>query len=320
MPDAADQRGDGADHGRLVVDHQDAQRRLGAHPVASRNAVTNWLPPAGLSSIHSRPSMAPTSRRAAKRPTPVPGASVSFEPDEWLEDALAHLRRHPRAVVADRDAHLAVGRPVGHHDLRAGRRVLRRVLEQQLEHLRQARRIAECHAAAGCVALEPMAAQQRCQAGQHLVDDRPDIEALDLDRQKPIRADRLQDRVDQVVEPEHLAGCRVVPAGHLIGSGGIRRLGQQVEVGADDGQRRAQLVGDDRDQLRPRLVDAAQAVELRLRLQVQAATLDDPGKQRRDRRQPPDLGVVEVAARLGLDVEDADDAIARPPAAPPGWT
>ena len=145
--------------------------------------------------------MAPTSRRAAKRPTPVPGASVSVQPDEWLEDALTHLRRHPRAVVADCHAHFAVGRPVGHHDLRAGRRVLRRVLEQQLEHLRQPRRIAECHAAAGCIALEPMATQQRCQSGQHLVDNRPNVEAPDLDREQSIGADRLQDRVDQVVEP-----------------------------------------------------------------------------------------------------------------------
>ncbi len=78
MPDAADQRGDGTDHGRLVVDDQDAERRIGAHPVASGRAVTNWLPPAGLSSIQRRPSMAPTRRRAAKRPTPAPGASVSF--------------------------------------------------------------------------------------------------------------------------------------------------------------------------------------------------------------------------------------------------
>ena len=100
-----------------------------------------------------------------------------------------------------------------------------------------------------------------------------------------------------------------MPAGHLIGSCRIRGLGQQVKVGAYDSQRRAQLVGDDRDQLRPRLVDAAQAVELRLRLQVKAATVDDPGEQRRDRRQPPDLGVVEVTVCLGLDVEDADHAI-----------
>ena len=31
VADAADQRGHGADHGRLIVDDQDAQRRLGAH-------------------------------------------------------------------------------------------------------------------------------------------------------------------------------------------------------------------------------------------------------------------------------------------------
>jgi hypothetical protein len=43
-------------------------------------------------------------------------------------------------------------------------------------------------------------------------------------------------------------------------------------------------VGDDGDDLGPRMVDAPQAVELRLRLEVLPAPLDQPGQQPGDRR------------------------------------
>ena len=43
-------------------------------------------------------------------------------------------------------------------------------------------------------------------------------------------------------------------------------VGEQVDVGADDRERRPELVGDDREQLGARRVELAQPVELRLGL------------------------------------------------------
>ena len=309
VADAADERRDGADHGRLVVDDEDPQAHRGRAPPAS--AVTNWLPPAGLSSIHSRPPMAATSRRAANRPTPVPGlVGPGVEPDERLEDALAHRWRDARSVVADRDVNLAVGAPVGDDDLRARRRVLGGVLEQQLQHLGQAGRIAQRGPAVARRSARADAAAGAARAGSA-----PRRSTMPTsNRRCSTVSSRSARTVSRMVSTRSFrrsswpvaASCQVAD----LVAASLRRLGQQVEVGADHRQRCAQLVRDDRDQLGARLVDAAQAVELRLRLEVQPAPLDDAGQERGDRRQAPDLGRVEVAARLGLHVQDADDAVA----------
>ena len=62
-----------------------------------------------------------------------------------------------------------------------------------------------------------------------------------------------------------------------------RVVGEELRVGPDDGQRRPQLVGDERDQLAAGLVDLAELLEPRLGLGLLAALLDDPGEEVGDR-------------------------------------
>ena len=126
-------------------------------------------------------------------------------------------------------------------------------------------------------------------------------------------ADRGEDRVDQPVEPLDLLERRPVPGGPRLAPRQVARfaaaqrrlLGEQVGVGADDRERRPQLVGDERDQLAARLVDRLERLDPRLGLGLLAALLDDPGQQVGDRPELGDVVVVEVARLLGLDVEDA---------------
>ena len=88
-----------------------------------------------------------------------------------------------------------------------------------------------------------------------------------------------------------------------------RFLRQQVGVGADHRERRAQLVGHEGDQLAPRLVDAPGARRRAPRPRLLAALLDDAGQQVGDRAKLGDVAGREVARLLGLDVEDADDLV-----------
>ena len=68
-----------------------------------------------------------------------------------------------------------------------------------------------------------------------------------------------------------------------------RLLGEQVGVGADDRERRPQLVGDEGDQLAARLVDGLERLDPRLGLGLLAALLDDPGQQVGDRAELGDV-------------------------------
>ena len=86
-------------------------------------------------------------------------------------------------------------------------------------------------------------------------------------------------------------------------------LREQVGVGADDREGRAQLVRDERDQLGAGLVERLELTDLRLGLLLQAALLDDAGKDVGDGRELGDVGLGEVASPLGLHVEHADDRV-----------
>ena len=132
-----------------------------------------------------------------------------------------------------------------------------------------------------------MLTQQRSEPRQHLVDDGADGERPHLDGQEAVGAHGVEDRGHQLVEAFDLPDGGGVPAVGLGCLGGC--LGEEVEVGAYHCQRRAQLVRHDRDELGPRLVEAAQAVELRLGLELEAPALDHAGEQLGDRRQAFDL-------------------------------
>ena len=93
-----------------------------------------------------------------------------------------------------------------------------------------------------------------------------------------------EDRVDRLVEPLDLLERRAAP---MCRVGGLRidcvapsrRAAEQLDVCPDDGQRRSQRVGHDRDQVGACLVDGAQALDLRLCLALQPVALDDAGQQ-----------------------------------------
>ena len=79
-------------------------------------------------------------------------------------------------------------------------------------------------------------------------------------------ADRGEDRVDEAVQPLDLLDRAQMPRCCAArGGAGVARLaslerrlvGQEVGVRADDGERRAELVGDERDELVARPVQGA---------------------------------------------------------------
>ena len=151
--------------------------------------------------------------------------------------------------------------------------------------------------------------QQQRERADGLVDVGHDVERLAPQPGQPLAADRRQDGVHQPVQPRHLVdGARPPALGHLRRRAGLirsRGVGQQVDIRTNDRERRPQLVGDDREQLRSGRVQLREPVELGLRLGLHAALLHDPGQERRDRCQELDLLGREVARRGGLDVEHA---------------
>ena len=90
-----------------------------------------------------------------------------------------------------------------------------------------------------------------------------------------------------MVEARHLVEGGRLPLGRRSRLGSApdarRRLTEEIEVGADDGQRRPQLVGDDGQQLGPGGVERRQLDEPALDLGLETTLLDDPGEQRADR-------------------------------------
>ena len=129
--------------------------------------------------------------------------------------------------------------------------------------------------------------------------------------------DRCEDGVDEAVEPlDLLERARVPPraagAPLRVARRAVRErrlVREQVRVGAHDRERRAQLVGHERDELRPGPIERDELLDLRLGLGLEAALLDDAREQVRDRGQLRDVRVAELAVRLGLDVEHADDLV-----------
>ena len=88
-----------------------------------------------------------------------------------------------------------------------------------------------------------------------------------------------------------------------------RRVREEVDVGPDHGQRGSQLVGDEREELRPRLVELLERLQLALLLALETALLDDPREEGRDRHEERDLARGEPARLDRLHVEDADDEV-----------
>ena len=154
----------------------------------------------------------------------------------------------------------------------------------------------------------------RRQLAHRLVDHGRQVERDDRPGVGRQHAQRGEDRVDRLVKPLDLLQRRAFPV-RGVGCLGVDRVApargtaEQLDIRAHDGQRRAQRVGHDRDQVGARLIDRAQAVELRLRLALQSVALDDAGEERRERLEERDVTPGELAPALGLDVEHADDLV-----------
>ena len=193
-------------------------------------------------------------------------------------------------------------------DGRLGRRVLDRVLDEVLEDLAESRRVGQGVEAR---TLGPISTRWRSRIGRSeaTTSSTSALEVDRRDRRRPLGhdPDRGQDRVDEPVQPLDLLERGPVPGGPRLAPGEVARfaaaqrrlVGEQVGVGADDRERRPQLVGDQRDQLAARLVDRLERLDPRLGLGLLAALLDDPGQQVGDR---PELGDVVVAEVRGCSV------------------
>ena len=181
----------------------------------------------------------------------------------------------------------------------ADRRVLRFVLEQLLEDLAEARLVADRgHRLVRAIPADRVRAEEEPQRLDRLVDRLDRVERRARQPGQALATDRRQDRIHEPVEPPELVdGAR---RRHSAASGfgrlGGGRLVQQVDVDADDRQRRPQLVGDDAQELGPRRIERGQLGQPRLDLGRQPALLDDPREQRGDRPEEGDLARPRTAA------------------------
>ena len=159
--------------------------------------------------------------------------------------------------------------------------------------------------------------EDRPERGEDFVHQQAHIDRRDRGRPLGHDSHRGQDRVHQPVEPLDLLERRPMPRGARLAARQVARLaaaqrrlvGKQVGIGADDGQRRAQLMGHEGDQLAARLIDRLERLDPRLGLRLLTALLDDPGEQVRDRAELRHVLVAERPPPLGLDIEDADDLV-----------
>ena len=142
-----------------------------------------------------------------------------------------------------------------------------------------------------------MAEERRSSAGD-LGDDLADVGRLDDRGGRPgtIRTDA---RIESTSRSSRsiCSSVGAMPARALGAPGRVARLaalerrvvGEQLRVGADDRERRPELVGDERDELAAGLVDPPELGDARLGLALLAALLDDPGEQVGDRAELGDV-------------------------------
>ena len=106
-------------------------------------------------------------------------------------------------------------------------------------------------------------------------------------------------------------GLALRPAVGIAGASALERrlLREQVGVRPDDRERRPELVRHERDKLGTSPIEGSQLLGLGLGLALQPDPLDEPGEDVGDRSELVRVGRAERPRSLGLDVEDADDAV-----------
>ena len=161
-----------------------------------------------------------------------------------------------------------------------------------------------------------MPGEQRRQLRRGLLDHLADVRRLELRGRLGADAHGSENRVDQPVQALHLLHRRAVPAGPALApirSRDLRPSSGGSSAGGpcrrDDRERRPQLMGHERDQLGPGVVDLLQLRRSLLGLALHPALLDDAAQEVGDRAEVGHVGRREVPRLLGLDVEHADRSV-----------
>ena len=138
-------------------------------------------------------------------------------------------------------------------------------------------------------------------------DRRAEVEARASERQLgPVGSDAREDPVDELIEPLDLRG--------RFGHRHLRRavlLAEKVEVPADHRERRAQVVGHHRDEVRARALELAQALG-RLQLErVQRRLVDRERGLVRERADEAHLFVEKLGVVRDLEHDRAEEPLVR---------
>ena len=233
------------------------------------------------------------------QPDAGPAGGVRVAPGVGLEDPLAPLRRGcpgPRRVTPSRTTPSTSAQSIV--IVVSGGRVLDRVLDEVLEDLAEARRVGQ--------GVEPDARHGRRRGGGRAIgrseattSSTSAPTSTGVTAAGPSGTTRTDARIESTRRSSRSICSSVAPCQAARGLAPVevarfaarerRLLGEQVGVGADDRERRPQLVGDEGDQLAAGLVDRLERLDPRLGLGLLAALLDDPGEQVGDR---PELGDV----------------------------
>ena len=152
-----------------------------------------------------------------------------------------------------------------------------------------------------------MAAEDRPERGQDPVDDRREIDRLEAGRllaQDP-QAGRIESTVGSSRSTWRSASSSQWPRLAEAGLADLRT--EQLEVGANDRERRPERVGDDRDQVGAGLVDGAEAVDLGLGLRWRRPFSTRPARSAASVSRKRTSLRLKTRRLDGLDVEHADD-------------
>ena len=194
----------------------------------------NWAPPPGSDSASNLASVSvddPLRHCEAE-----PGPRV-LRREERLEELRARVRREPRACVADRHAR-ATGRGVhAHLDAPRDPGRLRRVLHEVQHHLPELLRVALNLPLAGDRHVEVLDQPSLAEPGDRLLAQRPEINRLWLDAQRPRQ-------VEQPVDDELRAERLVLNHLQVLRDGAVGPSPEQPRVPEDHRERVVNLVGD----------------------------------------------------------------------------
>jgi hypothetical protein len=198
-------------------------------------------------------------------PSPVPSMARSCgrSAEEAVEQATLLGDRDPDAVVRDGKHEIVAGHPQSDHDAPTVLGELDRVRDEVVEHLAQAGGVAHHgrHRVGVETQVDAARVRGRPQDLDRLRGEIGEVDLLRLERELP--GFDLRDEEQVAHEPQEPVGVAVhdlEEAPVLLREVGV--VEDELEVAGDRGQRGAQLVGNERDELVLQAVELAQPVVL----------------------------------------------------------